>query len=155
MDIFESLENLEVSEECFNDIMGIVEQYILELNKYEQYKLDKNPELKKEVEKRQEALKEIGDLRKEVDSTYAGHTAVDTLADENREALKRNEPLIGHHRISKVSFSRPERHSKIDKNYSGQKAIRTEQSQRGSSKDVWNSMDPLMHKVRKVKGLVD
>lgn len=31
MDIFESLENLQVSEECFNDILNIVEEYILEL----------------------------------------------------------------------------------------------------------------------------
>ena len=31
MDIFESLENLNVSEECFDDIMGIVEEYINEL----------------------------------------------------------------------------------------------------------------------------
>ena len=29
--IFESLENLNVSEECFNDIVGIIEEYILEL----------------------------------------------------------------------------------------------------------------------------
>lgn len=29
--IFESLENLNVSEECFNDILGIVEEYINEL----------------------------------------------------------------------------------------------------------------------------
>ena len=31
MNIFESLENLNVSEECFNDIVGIVEEYINEL----------------------------------------------------------------------------------------------------------------------------
>ena len=31
MDIFESLENLEISEECFDEIMGIVEEYINEL----------------------------------------------------------------------------------------------------------------------------
>ena len=30
MDIFESLENLNVSEECFNDIVGIVEYFISE-----------------------------------------------------------------------------------------------------------------------------
>ena len=32
MDIFESLENLPISEECFNDIMGIVEEYINEVS---------------------------------------------------------------------------------------------------------------------------
>ena len=31
MNIFESLEKLDVSEECFEDIMGIVEEYINEL----------------------------------------------------------------------------------------------------------------------------
>ena len=30
MNIFESLENLNVSEECFNDIVGLVEEYIQE-----------------------------------------------------------------------------------------------------------------------------
>ena len=33
MNIFESLENLNVSEECFDEIMGIVEEYINELDK--------------------------------------------------------------------------------------------------------------------------
>ena len=32
MDIFESLENLQVSEGCFDEIMGIVEEYINELH---------------------------------------------------------------------------------------------------------------------------
>ena len=32
MNIFESLENLQVSEACFDEIMGIVEEYINELN---------------------------------------------------------------------------------------------------------------------------
>ena len=35
MDIFESLENLNVSEECFNDIVGLVEKYIQEEDVYE------------------------------------------------------------------------------------------------------------------------
>lgn len=33
MDIFESLESLNVSEECFDEIVGIVEEIINELNK--------------------------------------------------------------------------------------------------------------------------
>lgn len=32
MNIFENLENLNVSEECFNDIMGIVEEILNEMN---------------------------------------------------------------------------------------------------------------------------
>ena len=32
MDIFESLENLSISEECFNEIMNMIEEYINELD---------------------------------------------------------------------------------------------------------------------------
>ena len=147
MNIFESLENLAVSEECFDDIMGIVEEYINELNKYDQYRVDKDPKLKKEIENRQEALRGIGEIRKSVKNAFAGHKAVDTLADENREALGRNDK----EGYSKISYASPERHAKVDPTFSDQKAIRTEQSRRGSSKDVWNRMDPLMNKVRKLK----
>ena len=34
MDIFESLENLPVSESCFDDIIGLVEEYINEISDY-------------------------------------------------------------------------------------------------------------------------
>ena len=44
MNIFESLENLNVSEECFDGIMGLVEEYISERNK-------ENKEKKNEWEK--------------------------------------------------------------------------------------------------------
>lgn len=44
MDIFENLENLNISEECFNEIMDIVEEIISERNK-------ENKEAKKEWEK--------------------------------------------------------------------------------------------------------
>ena len=45
MDIFESLENLEISEECFNDIMDIVEEVINELkNETIEKTLDKHRE---------------------------------------------------------------------------------------------------------------
>ena len=37
MDIFESLENLNVSEECFDDIMGIVEELLNESNRARKY----------------------------------------------------------------------------------------------------------------------
>ena len=47
MDIFESLENLNVSEECFDDIIGIVEEYINELKA-------PTPELAKKVFDRKE-----------------------------------------------------------------------------------------------------
>lgn len=150
MDIFESLENLNVSEECFNEIVGLVEEVINELNKYEQYKVDNNPKLKKEIGSRQAALKQIGDMRKREGNSYLSSRAVDLLADENRDALGRDEDSRGI-RISKVSYTSPERHAKGDTSYSGQKAIRTEQSQRGSTKDLWNRNDPLTDKMRKAK----
>ena len=37
MDIFESLENLEISEECFDDIMSIVEELLSESNRARRY----------------------------------------------------------------------------------------------------------------------
>ena len=37
MDIFESLENLEISEECFDEIMGIVEDIVSESNRARRY----------------------------------------------------------------------------------------------------------------------
>lgn len=41
MDIFESLENLNVSEECFEDIVGLVEEYINEVSdEWKQMHLD-------------------------------------------------------------------------------------------------------------------
>ena len=149
MDIFENLENLQVSEACFDEIMGIIEEYILELNKYDQYRVDKDPKLKKEIEKRQEALKDIGDDKKFHNRPGMAFRAVDLLADQNREALGRDDDFNGT-KISKVSFERPERFHKADPTYKGRRALRTEQSQRGSSKDVWNRMDPL---IRKAKGL--
>ena len=153
MDIFESLENLEVSEACFDEIMDIVEEVINELNKYEQYKVDKDPKLKKELENRQEALKDIGDIKKERNNAYTAFRAEDILADENRDALERDRSVEGV-KMPKISYSRPDRRGKRDKSYSGYKKIRTEQSQRGSSKDVWNSMDPLMNKVRKANNML-
>lgn len=43
MNIFESLENLNVSEECFDDIIGIVEELLSEnlINKRDQYHISK------------------------------------------------------------------------------------------------------------------
>lgn len=71
MDIFESLENLEVSESCFNDIMGILEELLLERNnenreKKEQWenklnrisdkeKIKKTAEIKAEANREKEA----------------------------------------------------------------------------------------------------
>ena len=57
MNIFESLENLNVSEECFDDIMGIVEELLSEDIKSEVYKKvapEKRYELLQKVDKNKE-----------------------------------------------------------------------------------------------------
>jgi hypothetical protein len=62
MDIFESLENLNVSEECFDDIMGIVEDLLSEDIKSEIHKKvapEKRYELLQKVDKNKE--NEMGD----------------------------------------------------------------------------------------------
>ena len=61
MDIFESLENLDVSEECFNDILGIVEEYINETTRELRYKAAENslPQREEQVKK---VGKELGEL---------------------------------------------------------------------------------------------
>lgn len=53
MDIFESLENLNVSEECFNEIMGLVEELLSEenlINKRDQYHISKKSTADAEAE---------------------------------------------------------------------------------------------------------
>ena len=152
MSILESLKNLNVSEECFNDIISIVEEMINELNKYEQHKVDNDPKLKKALKKNQDALKEIGDDRKYFKNPYIGHKAVNALADANRDLLNRDEGT-GANRTPNNTFNPPERFFKGNKNYSNRKKLRTEQSQRGSSKDPWRRGDNLADKERKANGL--
>lgn len=48
MNIFESLENLNVSEECFDEIMGIVENIVSAINK-SNYSPEKKAELKRKA----------------------------------------------------------------------------------------------------------
>lgn len=50
MDIFESLENLNVSEECFEDIVGLVEMYLSEGEKVDNYYKSKQAETKQELD---------------------------------------------------------------------------------------------------------
>jgi hypothetical protein len=62
MDIFESLENLSVSEECFDEIMGIVEEVI---NEYDSDNLPSVARgMRKQNDKKTKALeKELKDLK--------------------------------------------------------------------------------------------
>ncbi len=63
MDIFESLENLNVSEECFDDILSIVEEYINEVsvNMWTKKAKSSYPKRQEEVEsKEKEYLKSLG-----------------------------------------------------------------------------------------------
>ena len=61
MDIFESLENLNVSEECFEDIVGLVEEYLSETNREMRYKAAKNS-LSQREEQAKKVGKELGEL---------------------------------------------------------------------------------------------
>lgn len=66
MNIFESLENLPVSEECFDDIMGLVEEFINELDK-ETIKSF----IKKRGEQKTEAEKKFNKAKAEGTATHA------------------------------------------------------------------------------------
>ena len=71
MDIFESLENLNVSEECFNDIVGLVEEYINELDKSTiQSYISKRDENAKDAEKKFEQAKKQGVATRELLNDY-------------------------------------------------------------------------------------
>ena len=134
MDIFESLENLNVSEECFNDIMGIVEEIINERNKENRQKkkdweMKRTPEIspfygdekKFRLPKRESGIKGVKKhLRNE--NHVAADSAVDAIASGSRDDLGRTQ--------NPVSFSQP---SEFNKTHS--KETRKEQSQRGSAKD--------------------
>lgn len=134
MDIFESLENLNVSEECFDEIMGLVEELILERNQ-------ENRQKKKDWETRKvpETSPFYGDSKefrlKGREATIKGlkkhssdkgsfliQDAIDKIAQGSRTDLGREQ--------SPVSFTKP---SEWSKDYS--KESRKEQSQRGSTKD--------------------
>ena len=64
MSIFESLENLNVSEECFNDILSILEEYINELNS-KTYRLsrDKAEAIVRAQEENKANVKSADDLK--------------------------------------------------------------------------------------------
>ena len=134
MDIFESLENLNVSEECFDDIMGIVEEILLERNQENKQK-KKEWELKrgavepgsyvKDNRDRTIPMREltIKQLKKHADKEHpAVQGAVDEIAKANRVALGREQNPI----TTKPSSEFLKHHSEKD---------RVAQSQRGTTKD--------------------
>ena len=142
MDIFESLENLNVSEECFEDIIGIVEEILNERNKENResrrnweltrgYKTPEYTTSKDNVLKGEEAIK---DLKAEAGKRprYFVQQAVDAIARGNRVALGREQ--------DPVSYTEPDEWYKTYGqrfNKEKGKEYRKEQSQRGSIKDPY------------------
>jgi hypothetical protein len=61
MDIFESLENLNISEECFNDIVGIVEEYLYESNRMRRYGYIEHSDGTKSVKSKEPAWRSSSD----------------------------------------------------------------------------------------------
>lgn len=150
MSIFESLENLNVSEECFDDIIAMVEELILERNKENKqakrewelnkgkgyhtdylYDDDDDKESNKyyksskehTVKSNQNAIHGLKKYVKDANPPAVNH-AVDQLGRSNRVILGREQ--------NPVSYRSPSEHSK---NYS--QDDRKEQSQRGSAKDPY------------------
>ena len=85
MDIFESLENLNVSEECFNDIMGIVEKLIIEADNENNNSNNNEPInfRKEQIAKRINQLIQSGEIDR-VHQTKNGNAVIGdpNLADE-------------------------------------------------------------------------
>lgn len=77
MNIFESLENLNVSEECFNDIMGIVEKLITEADNENNNGNSKEPInfRKEQIAKRINQLMQSGEID-QVHQTKNGNAVV-------------------------------------------------------------------------------
>ena len=136
MNIFENLEQLNVSEECFEDILNIVEDYILERNKENRQKkkdweINKTPEIsplyserkKRAVHQGEKAIKEL--KKKYKDDIRKPHiiNAVDEIARGIRANLGREQNPVSHNVPSEINKT-------ALKDY-----YRKEQSQRGSTKD--------------------
>lgn len=90
MDIFESLENLSVSEKCFNDIMGLVESAInetTERKKIDTYKA-RATNLSDSVKKAKQLLKR---------GMYDAASKASEIADNNQTKLVKNKLLTQKH----------------------------------------------------------
>ena len=111
MGIFESLENLNVSEECLNDILNIVEEYINERNKENKIKknnwennlLGIDPQYKDKVQNK------INNLRKDADDYYWAHV---DAAGASPEEYKRAKELLD------VSDKKEKQANRVQKNFS-------------------------------------
>lgn len=135
MNIFESLNNLEVSEACFEDIIALVEELIFERNK-ENRRKKKEWELnrtsgtghpmysgdkKKGVARTERTIKNLQKIWSVV-PTQKDKGRIDYVARSNRIALGREQ--------NPVSIFPPDNYEKAIS-----KKLRTEHSQRGSIKD--------------------
>ena len=143
MDIFESLENLPVSEECFEDIIGLVEELILERNIY-------NKDKKRAWELRRTAPEPevFGNDNKE-DNVNTRQNAIKKLKDDKgpyyNDAVDYAVDALAH--ANRVSLGREADNVSAVRSYEGgknNKRSRKVLSQRGSRKDYWaHTGDPL------------
>lgn len=143
MDIFESLENLSVSEECFNSIMDIVEEYINERNKEnreakKEWEMSRTQEIsplysqrkKRAVRQGEKAIKDLkkssGDNKRKPPIV----NAVDEIARGIRTNLGREQ--------NPVSANVPSEVNKLGGIFKDDRKI---QSQRGSVKDPFSFVE--------------
>ncbi len=134
MNIFENLENLNISENCFNEIMDIVEAVINERNKG-------NREKKKEWEMKRGGYPETPTNPTDSKEKYIkqGENVIKALKRHDKyvepksiEHVSQGIRAVLGRQQNPVSYRDP---SEFDKTYSTEK--RTVQSQRGSSKDPY------------------
>jgi hypothetical protein len=85
MNIFESLENLNVSEECFDEIMKIVEGYINEL---------KNETIEKTLDKRNDQYKDLRASGKDKEASKEGRKYYKAFEIAKARARKKGLNLI-------------------------------------------------------------
>ena len=120
MDIFESLENLNVSEECFEDIVGLVEKYLNEgdTSTRNSRGIDKfNANRLKKVEQREKGRteylkKNISDLLKGVNATKG---VIPKVVDKETSLYKPNISMNPNNPESGLSKAKRRHEDKIAK----------------------------------------
>ncbi len=96
MNIFESLENLNVSEECFDDIIGIVEEYINEVSDSTVASMYKK---RREIEKKADNKADYADT--------VGQTILSSAKKEkNEEGAKKAKEFINKAHLDQAAATR-------------------------------------------------
>ena len=152
MNIFESLENLNISEECFNDILRIVEENILRGTDAELGYLIDTPkeDLRGNQRERKRALyaKRVRGLRK----LLANQEATDKAGEEHQKAIENNlkecfeyvcalmEELLGESNYSAADIA-----NKARKVLSDRKKVYTQAKKKGNFFEVRDAEDRYNH----------